>query len=635
MDQTTEELWHKRKKYTKQSFLTTSKKCKCYRSNHTETSLQDNHLSHLSTSSSDESQSDQNDPSEYTCTAKERVHHVFSTAPYLRNKSTQIQINKKTASVQAVKLMRNKNMQTLKTRNSVQSSFVQTDEQVKPLTKKETLGVKLTDKLKASIDFEKFAQKLHDHEQTEKFVNSLSALCKGCLPFTNMAWKSFLEMGSLLSCTTTTRMEYDREWLEFCQVIYHMFGAGVINALCGRGHFSQVTSEKMKKGKYNPVTGEFNFPIPSIPTLKKLDIGFPSEIPVGIVEQSLQLAQKNAEEEGGQFVLSFDGKLIAPGCKGDSCSDSNMWGVEGPPNLSTAVKILKKSLKAARNINVDMREVSPKVHFTNLKHLLNVSSHRIKKCRTRITGCFYLKKKLIDKCGNSQELQYKNRKKMSTLNQNTADCESVVRRLLEMNLKITSIMAFLNSNGDIHIRDRTRHVNLSECANSFQLLPPEIVSQHTDLGTKENMQFIKQRSDKWFEIHKKYRVTGSTLNSALGLDTLQKQKEHHYVHVCRRKPPPIPPDLQKKFDHGTKNEVNATSTLITTVAPAFLSACYSFYKVGPAFVHMQDGKELLEVSADGVLQCLLGQNCPNYHIHGDRRIQVSGSTRKCCRDHFL
>ena len=299
-----------------------------------------------------------------------------------------------------------------------------------------------------------------------------------------------------------------------------------------------------------------------------------------------------------------------------------MWGVEGPPNLSTAVKILKKSLKAARNINVDMREVSPKVHFTNLKHLLNVSSCRIKKCHARITGCFYLKKKLIDKCGNSQELQYKNRKKMSTLNQNTADCESVVRQLLEMNLKITSIMAFLNSNGDIHIRDRTRHINLSECANSFQLLPPEIVSQHMDLGTKENMQFIKQRSDKWFEICKKYRVTGSTLNSALGLDTLQKHKEHHYVHVRGRKPPPIPPDLQKKFDHGTKHEVNATSTLVMTVAPAFLSACYSFYEVGPAFVHTQDGKELLEVSADGVLQCSLGQNCPNYHIHGDRRILV-------------
>ena len=165
---------------------------------------------------------------------------------------------------------------------------------------------------------------------------------------------------------------------------------------------------------------------------------------------------------------------------------------------------------------------------------------------------------------------------MSTLNQNTADCKAVVRRLLEMNLKFTSIMAFLNNNGNLHIGDKTCHVNLSECGNSFQLLPPEIVSEHTDLIVNENMQFIKQCSDKWFDVRKRYCVTGSTLNAAIGLDTLQKQKEHHYVHVRSRKPPTIPPDLQKKFDHSTKNEVNATVTLITTVAPAFLPACYSF-----------------------------------------------------------
>ena len=92
---------------------------------------------------------------------------------------------------------------------------------------------------------------------------------------------------------------------------------------------------------------------------------------------------------------------------------------------------------------------------------------------------------------------------MSTLNQNTADCESVVHRLLEMNLKVTSIMSFLNSNGNVHIGEQTRHVDLSQCGNSFQLLPPEIVSQFTDLDIPENMQFIKQRSDKWFDLRKK------------------------------------------------------------------------------------------------------------------------------------
>ena len=101
-----------------------------------------------------------------------------------------------------------------------------------------------------------------------------------------------------------------------------------------------------------------------------------------------------------------------------------------------------------------------------------------------------------------------------------------------------------------------------------------------------------------------------------------------------RKPPPIHPDLQKKFDHGTKNEVNATAMLVTTVAPAFLPACYAFYEVGPAFVHTQDEKHILEVSADGVMQCSLGKECPNYDIHSDRCI-LAGTTGKYCRNHFL
>ena len=99
----------------------------------------------------------------------------------------------------------------------------------------------------------------------------------------------------------------------------------------------------MKKGKYDPVLGEFNFPIPSIPTLKKLDIGFPTEIPVGFVEQSLALAESKVCE-GCQFVLSIDGKLIVPGCKGYCTGDSNLWGKEGPPNLEQAVKTFNMTL---------------------------------------------------------------------------------------------------------------------------------------------------------------------------------------------------------------------------------------------------------------------------------------------------
>ena len=95
--------------------------------------------------------------------------------------------------------------------------------------------------LKEDGTLEKFLQNLVDHEQTDKFIKTVKSLANGIMPFTNLAWKCCLDMGKLFSLKSTTTMDYDPEWLEFCQVLYHMFGAGVINALCGRGHFSTVT----------------------------------------------------------------------------------------------------------------------------------------------------------------------------------------------------------------------------------------------------------------------------------------------------------------------------------------------------------------------------------------------------------
>ena len=212
---------------------------------------------------------------------------------------------------------------------------------------------------------------------------------------------------------------------------------------------------------------------------------------------------------------------------------------------------------------------------------------------------------------------------MSLLNQNTSECETVVRSLLEINLMCTNIMAILNSNHGVHIGSNMRHIILTEHANNFQLLPPEVFQLFMDLDNEDNVQFIKQRSKKWFQIHSKACVTGSTMYTALSLDTLAKQKEHHYIHVCGRKPPPTPPDLQKLFDHGTKNEVNAIATLISTVVPAYLPACFAFYEVGLAFIHSQRMKYLMEISADRILQCSDGTDkCPNFHLHSDRKIMV-------------
>ena len=208
---------------------------------------------------------------------------------------------------------------------------------------------------------------LEQHDQTEKFVKLIHALASNKLKMSNISWKAALDMGFLSMCTSTTTMIYDREWLEFCQVMYHMFGGGVMNTLRGRAHFSHVTSEKCVKRVFKPYEGEFNFPVPSVPTLKKLDIGYSTDIPVGIIQQSLDLAAERAEL-GDEFVLSFDGKLISPGCKDKETGDCNMWGREGPPNIQKAVKILEYTLKCANKIDSDMQERSLSMQCEFMEH---------------------------------------------------------------------------------------------------------------------------------------------------------------------------------------------------------------------------------------------------------------------------
>ena len=95
-----------------------------------------------------------------------------------------------------------------------------------------------------------------------------------------------------------------------------------------------------------------------------------------------------------------------------------------------------------------------------------------------------------------------------------------------------------------HISNRVHHISLWK---QFPTPSPELVLFFMDLDKEENIQFVKQHSVKWFDLCKQARITGSIFNSAIGLDTLSKQKEHPYVNVHGRKPAPIPAVLQKKI----------------------------------------------------------------------------------------
>ena len=81
--------------------------------------------------------------------------------------------------------------------------------------------------------------------------------------------------------------------------------------------------------------------------------------------------------------------------------------------------------------------------------------------------------------------------------------------------------------------------------NTYFLFSTDELSQNFDLDAPENTDLIKQRTEKWFTIRKKAKITGSTLYNALGLSSLADLKQHHYQFVKKRSPPPFPPEVTK------------------------------------------------------------------------------------------
>ena len=63
------------------------------------------------------------------------------------------------------------------------------------------------------------------------------------------------------------------------------------------------------------------------------------------------------------------------------------------------------------------------------------------------------------------------------------------------------------------------------------------------------------------------------------------------------------------FLHICIPQINALATISGLLLPALRARCHSLFEVGPVFVHGQNWQKLIEVSADGFIDCLEGENC--------------------------
>ena len=115
------------------------------------------------------------------------------------------------------------------------------------------------------------------------------------------------------------------------------------------------------------------------------------------------------------------------------------------------------------------------------------------------------------------------------------------------------------------------NVNLLEKSNIDILFPPHQLCTNYDLC--ENPNWTKQRSNMWYDMHKKAKVTGSTCFKAIGLGLLRQAQEHYDKYILHKPRKEVSTELQKMFDYGIANEVHEISSVSNILIPSLLPNC--------------------------------------------------------------
>ena len=211
---------------------------------------------------------------------------------------------------------------------------------------------------------------------------------------------------------------------------------------------------------------------------------------------------------------------------------------------------------------------------------------------------------------NKQKYSY--RMQLSFLNEHSARCNSAIGRCLQLNGRILKILSHLRNNSDIFCCQKPVELHLQD--NTHFLFPPEHLCANFNLDLPENTDIIKQRSEKWFQIQKNAKVTGSTMYNALGLSSLTDLKQHHYQFIKNMSPPPFNEEVKKRMQYGQENEKHALAAVIGGLFPSFLPNCFSFLEVGPSSISVFREENFLEVSPDGLLHCMGAEQCTNVNM---------------------
>ncbi|CAC5421890.1 unnamed protein product [Mytilus coruscus] len=373
-------------------------------------------------------------------------------------------------------------------------------------------------------------------------------------------------------------MRYSDTVKRFWRTEKQLFQGKFLRFMSGLKHLGQVLSHEINLGHYDTSLSKINFIVPSRAILDTDDSFLKRSCKTpGIMIPLIENIATKQKRINMPFKLSIDLKKLNPGGK---FGDVNCFGFENTPTFDQRQARLQKEFQCIKSFQTAVEQNSkPSSFIQDIVKFLGLRQKDLKTLRKK-------RQYALDKMKQEAGDRWKDSKYAFILS-------SVQTSLYEIRRTITAIQSTTKSLLQIGACFLWICIPRTIICRPFRATKLQ-VSNWYGQGNAE------KRSEEWFNIRSGAMVTGSTVYSAIELDSL-KAEQRHYDEVIRGKPKKIPSDeVQKRMDHGTRNEINAIATLVSVVLPTFYSTM-TFQKEGCYIIDNQ-GEKFCVVSPDGSLR---------------------------------
>ena len=210
---------------------------------------------------------------------------------------------------------------------------------------------------------------------------------------------------------------------------------------------------------------------------------------------------------------------VAPGSKGVSDSDVDLWGAKKPITNAQACSICQLDMDIVQSLESPININNQIVQSTHLKRLLWRFTKCLQQMRTHLPVEYFVEQKLekLKDCNPDKVDRFNFH--ISHIFKNTTQIENCVNHTLQLNIDICLILGQLN--GFSCCVAENKYVKLHKQPNFFGLIPSEYVSCHMNLEIEPNTKYCSQYSTLWWKLLKKAVITVSTLYKGLGFETLK------------------------------------------------------------------------------------------------------------------